>query len=397
MKKQLFWMIGAALALTSCSNDEQVAVNPVNEITFRTTVTRATEVKNIMQGDAEGAGFKVTAYFVHNDETSLHINDDIFKDEKSNGTYSGTTPHYWDVNDDAIVGQAWYPYVESTGAKLDDQASKSSSTSEYTFEYKFNVQSEIKNQVDFISANIDEKKNTSGLTATFEHNLSQVEIKAVLGEETPYSVKVKKVILGNVKIGSDDAKLTITGTKKDAAETAPFYTWTKKWTLDNNATGQYEMSTTDAVTLKKSSEEYTTSIMNDDKNQVLMLYPQDIKGWSSGTIDADATGTYIGLLVDIDHADGRPLYPEFASEEDRTDTGVAEGGYGWIYASVPNGTWESGKHYTYTLTFAPDAAGMTKDGTQVIGKGDLVTFTKVNVSDWEEGTSSDAGMDKRTE
>ena len=372
-------MIGAALALTSCSNDEQVAVNPGNEITFRPIVTRATQTTTI----DNAKGFMVTAYFINDlTQAALHIKEDQFTSKDEGVSFTGTVPHRWDVEDQTMVGQAWAAYDNDNAVKgvTLNQETTAEAVYPIKFTYTFAVEEEIQNQVDFISANVKATKDENaerGIQLNFAHNLSQIEIFAKK-TATNYNIKIKQVKLGNIKGGSAEftQEYTSAGWKKTGEKEGSWDLTQEEKTISSTYTITCEgnLSTTGLT------EE--TSLM--PSGQVWMLLPQELTKWESGLFK-DGTASYIALLVDIDHVEGGTgLYPEFTDEED-------SGGYAWIYVplTTTSYTWEAGKHYKYILNFTDDAAGYTHAGIPVIGSEE-VKFINVSVSPW--GTSTDEAI-----
>ena len=379
-------MFGAALALTSCSNDEQVAVNPGNEITFRTAVTRATETTAI----DNTKGFMVTAYFINDlTQAALHIKEDQFTSKDGGVSFTGTVPHRWDVEDQTMVGQAWAAYDNDNAVKgvTLNQETTAEAVYPIKFTYTFAVEEEIQNQVDFISANVKAMKSdnaASGIPLNFAHNLSQIEILAKK-TATNYNIKIKQVRLGNIKGGSaeftQEYTSTSAGWKKNGEKEG-------SWDLTKTISSTYTITCKDDLSTTGLTEE--TSLM--PSGQVWMLLPQELTKWESGLFK-DGTASYIALLVDIDHVEGGTgLYPEFTDEED------SEKGYAWIYVplTTTSYTWEAGKHYKYILNFTDDAAGYTHAGIPVIGSEE-VKFVGVTVSDWGTPENGDVEMTTPTD
>lgn len=376
MKKQLFWMIGAALALTSCSNDEQVAVNPGNEITFRTAVQTRTLSDSIYTTEKlQKRAFKVTAYFVDakNTHETAHIEDDIFTYNNDLMVYTGTKPHYWLPGVTSLEGQAWAPIS-------DEVTLTTNARGNYT--YTVAVNSTVKEQKDFITANITtENAGNPGenIALNFKHQLAQIVIN-VENKATDYTLKVKKARLGNVLTGADN-KNTFTITIEDAV--------TENWTvLDGSQKINYDSEETVPDNIITSSQNVMKT--SDGKDLVVMLFPQTIPtSWDSQkddlgtTLENNVEGSYIALLAQItETGTSTVLYPY--EPEDK----VSGDDWGWIVVPLSTNTisvWEKGKKYAYTLSFDDDAAGYKPNGSPVLGKP--IRFT-VNEFTWDENNSS---------
>ncbi len=228
----------------------------------------------------------------------------------------------------------------------------------------FSIPEEIADQVDFITANASgtrKDNETSGVELTFDHRLSQIELRAKSENDT-YTYKV---------IGARIGRVQYTGT---------FDFNTNQWTLDDWHDTAIYTSNCDTTTLTATP----VSIMGASGNAMLM--PQTLTPWSpTGDPDNVAREAYLSVLVNITRTDnGVQIYP-FPSESDFTFKPVRE--YGW--ASIPlSGTWEQGKKYIYTLDFTNGAGTIDPDdpypGTPIIG--DQIKFT-VQVNDWVDANT----------
>lgn len=375
MKKQLFWMFGAALALTSCSNDEQVAVNPANEITFRTAVPMRTLASDIYSSSGKSLDqFTVNAWIVEDGipTGTQHIQEETYKKNDEGTAYyiMGKDPHFWGVEDLSIIGEAY----------ASDYNITFSSSDKVTYEYTVKVADDIAQQKDFITAPIYSLKNEAkdGIALTFKHQLAKIGIKAK--NESEYAINIKEVRLGNVQVCQESSKLTVTLEESSASE--------KSAVWGDLTNGIYTVSGTWEV---KESE---ISLLNvEDDQQFFMLVPQTITAWDPVqskkdnkeiNVESDgseaATGAYIALLANIKHGDDFTVYPTGSDKEDG-------GEYGWVCVPVPTINWEANKQYNYLLTFSNEAVGCRKDGTAIMAGGGPLHFT-ASVSPWD-GDSND--------
>lgn len=407
MKKQLFWMIGAALALTSCSNDEQVAVNPANEITFRTTVPMRTLASNIYNGtniQLQTTGFYVDAWMVEKGsetEGVHHIQNEKYS-FKSDAYYIDATyqeagvnkePHYWSVDDESIWGEAW--------ASGYNDIKKVTSDKKTSYKYVVTVDKEIADQKDFITAPVYYKKANDSdvpdaIPLTFKHQLAKIGIKAK--NDSEYDIAIKKVVLGNIQVAGENPTLEVTLDESENVGKEKAQEGNLGWT--GLESGKYEVNFTSAKILNKKSETVPEmSILNETADgedganqQFFMLYPQEIKAWGEGTdaekvIDGSegnaASGAYIALLAKIQHnIEGEDPFTVYPTGED-IDKTEGEDQYGWVCVAVPTLTWNANKQYNYELTFKDNAIGYRKDGTPIVGTKQLsFTVTKVG---WDEG------------
>ncbi len=362
-KTPLFLMALSALALASCSEDEPVSVRQAtNEaISFRSGMgTRATETTNAnldkiyvtaVYGDStynssrQRTGFDYSLYF---------DNEEFDKGADSYFTAANGKKYAWLGDTQQINFFAYSPSQDELGADIITKDDNSGMTLE-----SFAVPENIADQVDFITANASGNKKsneTSGVELTFDHRLSQIEIRAK-SENQNYTVKVAGARIGRAQyMGTFDFN-------------------TNEWTLDDwHDTAIYD-TTCDTTTLAATP----VSLMGTAGNAMLM--PQTLTPWSpEGDPDNVAREAYLSVLVNITRTDnGVQIYP-FAEEVQYTHAPLRE--FGW--ASIPlAGTWEQGKKYIYTLDFT-NGAGHTDPDDPIPGKpviGEDIKFT-VNVTDW---------------
>ncbi|MDE5848733.1 MAG: fimbrillin family protein [Muribaculaceae bacterium] len=367
-KTPLFLLAVSAIALASCSEDEPVSVRQAtNEaISFRSAMgTRATETTNAnldrifvtaVYGDSVmGSGnakssFRNTLYF---------DNAEFDKGADSYFTAIAGKKYDWLAPTQKINFFAYSPSQDELGADIMMKEDNSGMTLE-----SFAVPEDISEQVDFITANASgtrEANETSGVELTFDHRLSQIEIRAK-SENDNYTYKV---------IGARIGRPQFMGT---------FDFNTNQWTLDDWHDTAVYTAACDTTTLSSDP----VSIMGASGNAMLM--PQTLTPWDSkNDPDNVAREAYLSVLVNITRTDnGIQIYP-FANESEFTHKPVRE--YGW--ASIPlSGTWEQGKKYIYTLDFSNGAGVIDPDdpypGEKIIGGP--IKFT-VKVNNWVDGNN----------
>lgn len=368
---RLLFIAAGALALASCSNDEPVSVRQLSDeaISFRSGMgTRASETTNAnidkifvtaVYGDSIGnkgaRTFKNTLYF---DNTEFDKGSDSFF------TAANGKKYIWLAPKQEIDFFAYSPSQDDLGADIVMKEDNSGMTLE-----SFSVPEDIADQVDFITANASgtrENNETSGVELTFDHRLSQIEIRAK-SENDSYTYKVAGVRIGRPQyMGTFDFN-------------------SNTWTLDDWHDTAVYTSYCDTTTLTSAP----VSIMGDSGNAMLM--PQTLTPWDyKGDPDNVAREAYLSVLVQISRTDnGVQIYP-YANESETTNHPVRE--FGW--ASIPLGaTWEQGMKYIYTLDFTNGAGHIDPDdpnpGTEILGKD--IKFS-VNVNPWVE-TDSDKTYD----
>ena len=359
----------AALSLASCAEDEPVSYNleNENEISFRPAMgSRASEVTN-----ANLQSFWVTSFI---GDTPYFNNVEFSKG--AGGFFNSVKPYYWPADTTSVE---FYAYSPSLAALFPDDITGddddgwhdfyNSEDAGLTFNatekklVNFMVSDSINKQVDFITAygKGNRKENESaGVELTFDHRLTQIEIRAK-SENPTYTFKVKGVRIGRVQyMGSFDFT-------------------TNAWTLDEWHDTQVCESSFPEVTLTADP----VSIMGPNGNA--MLLPQTLIPWNyTGDPDNAARGAYLSVFVQISTTEtGAVIYP-FPSDT-RLDPETKQlRKYAW--ASIPlSTTWEAGKKYIYTLDFTNGAGYIDPDdpnpGKPVLGEA--IKFT-VTVNPWTD-------------
>lgn len=348
MKKQLFLVVVAALAMASCSKDESTGINNGNAIDFRAAMqTRASETTTA----------NITNFFV----TALDKNDaNYFSDAeftKDGAFFTSTPAYYWPSDGSNLSFFAYSPSAADLGATVTINSTTKTLAD-------FQPATTIADQKDFITATAMGSKTdeAAGVALTFAHCLAQIEIKAK-NTNGGYVYKVQGVRIG-----------------QPVSQATTFDFGTSAWTLGTTKSN-YEVTYTSAKTLNATA----ASIMATDGNNA-MLIPQQLTAW---TPDSDKTntkkGAYIAVKVNITTTSGARVYP---------DASVGE--YDWV--AVPVGTnWVAGQKYVYTLDFSNGAGRVDpekpdptdpdpfKPGEDVLGSA--IKFT-VTVTPWTSASEN---------
>lgn len=336
MKKSFFLAAAAALAMTSCSNDEMTDINNGNTIGFRAaTQTRATETTT-----ANLENFFVTAF----KGTATYFNAVEFTKEGS--AFTSDPAYYWPGDNSELSFFAYSPKAEDLGGTLNIASSGITLSN-------FSPASEISDQVDFITATTTGKKseNEAGVELAFAHQLSQIEIKA----KNTNDAYVYKVV--GVRIGQPISNGTFEVNE-----------WKYGTTKSNYKANCMEVTLgSDAV-----------SLMGEGGNA--MLIPQQLVKWDSENDKTNETkNAYLAVNVQITTKDGVRIYPA------KTD-------YDWAAVGIDT-KWEAGKKYVYTLDFSKGAGNVDPEkptptdpddtfdpGDPILGSP--IIFVNVTVSEW---------------
>ena len=260
MKKQFLFIAVAALAMASCSKDEQTAVNRGAAIDFRGAMaTRATET--------------VTANLTDIFVTALDKNNaNFFTDEQFtkdvDNFFKSTTSYYW-PNDDSEL--KFFAYAPSSG----DLGGTVTITNATKTLADFSPKTTIADQKDFVSCQATGKKSvneSAGVALTFKHQLSQIEIKAK-NDQDAYRYKVVAV-----RIGQPVSKGT-------------FDFGTESWNLETDKVN-YTVPDFGEITLNGTPE----SLMG--MGGSAMLIPQQLTAWdAAGDKHNAGKGAYLAVKL----------------------------------------------------------------------------------------------------
>lgn len=304
MKKQLFLVVVAALAMASCSKDESTGINNGNAIDFRAAMqTRASETTT-----ANITNFFVTALDKNN---ANYFSDAEFT--KDGAFFTSTPAYYWPSDGSNLSFFAYSPSAADLGATVTINSTTKTLAD-------FEPATTIADQKDFITATATGSKTdeAAGVALTFGHRLSQIEIKAK-NTNDGYVYKVQ-----GVRIGQPVSKAT-------------FDFGTTSWQLGSVKTN-YEATYAGS---EKTLTGTAASIMAVEDDNA-MLIPQQLIAWTPDTDKTNTNkGAYLAVKVNITTKDGARVYPSV-------------GEYDWVAVAV-NTKWEPGQKYVYTLDFSNGA------------------------------------------
>ena len=310
MKKTAFLMGIAALAFASCAKDTVKEASQGMAIDFRVAAqTRAAETTT-----ANLSEFKVTAVSVNAEgaQTTNYFTDVTFA-KSDEGAFFFSNPAYYWPNEGSLAFVAWAP-VALTGVSVDNAAKTLAD---------FTPAAAVVNQVDFVAATASGSKanEANGVLLTFNHKLSQIQIKAKNAHEG-YTYTVKGIRISNV-VGQADFNFT-----------------TSAWDLtDAAATAQYQVDFAAPVVLGAEAVSLLPANIIVDEATVTsgsaMLIPQDLA--------EVAKSAAIELYVNVVSDGGSQVFPE--------DKGTIEAdgkAYGWMPVAIDT-KWVAGNSYLYTL------------------------------------------------
>ena len=330
------------MALASCAKDSVKEVNNGRAIDFRVaTQTRATETTTanlstfyVTAIDAKGSNYFTNAAFTKIEEY-----------------FSSSPAYYWPGDGSNLNFYAYAPAAETLGAIV--TINKTTKTLA-----GFSPAAEFADQKDFVTATATGSKanETTGVALTFDHQLTQIEVKARNANEA-YVYKIK-----GVRIAQPLSK-------------ANFDFTTKQWTPGTDK-AIYQVQYSNEITLNT----YGQCIMETEGDNA-MLIPQQLVAWDPENDKTNAKkGAYLSVYAQIETAEGSRVYPNVDGME-----------YAWL--AVPIDTkWEAGYKYVYTLDFT-NGAGYSDplDGPETGGSvlGGAIKFT-MEVNPWGDKSTMTA-------
>ncbi len=376
-KVKFFGMATLLFAVTACSSDELEMVNQGPEITFNTSVSRATEttVDKLDEFYVYGHGEGYTTLFID----GLKATRQSYDENKKSGYYTLSETKYWPNDVDKI--EFWA--VAGADAGIIDITPSNQSIKDFSPEsYDANTPNDNSGSAhkDLILAYTKATNNPS-VSLNFHHALSQISINATSGNTTAttsettsttttdesHVVKVKGAwivnALGKATVScSREGDVPVDGMEwgTPSGKTIYGYEFTTPIELDHTSKG-------------------LLSYGHDDSN--LMIIPQDISQWSLDKTNSTTTGAYILILcrvelkhkgtehtggsendIYVDEKNGyhyHQLFPYSKTWKEK------EYGYTCVPLNNPNEgetttskfNWEKGKKYTYTLNFCSNTSG----------------------------------------
>ena len=370
MKKSVLLMAAAtAIALSSCSSEETKDIaKSSSSITFRSAV------------GLNSRGAEVTTDNLKNIWVSAWTDaDQVFTDElfvKKDGTTefhcNKDEPYYWE-KDKNYTFMAFATGKDDKGGLTPNVSKTNITLTDYI------PGKDPANHMDLLAAQATgdiTQNGTTGVPLTFEHILSQIQVK-VKSENQDVKYVIRGVRISNVKGKGNYTYTPASLTQKHA------------WTVDQAS--QYISDKGIDIRLDGTDVDYKELLAG---NQSAMLLPQNVTAWD-GNVPAgpDATfdqvaGSYISLLINIQKKAKNGNWEQVYPKEATTDTKC-----GWVAVAIPTLNWESGKKYIYNLdlTFGAgvvdpvepgdiDKDQNKKPGEEILGKA---IYFKVDIKTWE--------------
>lgn len=339
--KKLFILIGAALALASCSRDISLNENKGNPINFSTEV--GTKANTLVTTDNLNY-FYATAITTNSEK---YFEKQYFE-KQTGGAFTSSPEYYWPGDGSKLT---FYSYA-STSKTSAEALAPVYEGGKYVIKGYVPV-TEVQLQEDLVYGfAIGDKTNESTpLTMEMSHALTKISLKAKNSNEG-YKYVVSGVRLGRV------------GSKGDFTFPTSLES-TGGWTLSEDKTSyDYDFSGS-PITLNGTAAELN------GPSAEFMIIPQQQTLWNCKGNGDDNNGSYLAVKVKITTKAGAQVYD------------------GWAAAPIGE-NWEQGNSYTYILDFSKgagyvDPTSETNPGMEILGEA--ISF-EVEVTGWSSGFSN---------
>lgn len=360
MKKLMYLLPFAALAMASCSSSEDVAQNvqtPSQELKFFPAVEGTT--RGAIETSSSISKFYL--YATGDLKTSATATDgteayspDWQAVTKNGSNWEPATKLYWAKDDEVVpAGPATGNFVAFANATKLADGTEHDGTG-ITSQLDIVIPTDLSKQKDLVVAYNSGLRTvfTSGVPLHFRHALSQVVVNATYANDADASlltngfpeldIKVKGVKFARLK---NQGTLNLPGTS-----TASGQTYEPVWG-SQSGTQEFAAAPASAVGLSSTAQFIDQSAANSP----LLLMPQTTAATTS-LATASVDGAYLMVEVDINEkTSGNDVYPQ------ENYTGNGDTGYAWIAVPVSI-DWKGGYKYTYTLNFSNIACGKAAPG-----------------------------------
>lgn len=332
MKKILFYACGAALALTSCSNEELVEVSSGDTITFRASMalndaSRGDDIhnNNIYQ-------FMSTAVEQSEGTGGNLFNNVIFR-KGTDGEFRSDKSYLW-YKDADLKFYAWSYYNRDKSDIVLSKIGDISINKEEAKIKNFSPQKDISDQIDLVGATAQEDYDgrIGAVGLNFDHLLSQIQVLAKTDNKT-YVFYVRGVKFCNVVSQGD----------YDFNNAA--------WTLKEDVISNYEVRYEDRIWLESEPKD----ISKLTQLGYAMLMPQTLAKWDvAADRHNENKAPYLAVLLQIRAIDtDLQVFPLTRLDASGNEV-YNEGKYAWACIPLDN-TWQPGHRITYILDFSHGA------------------------------------------
>ena len=291
MKKSLFILPFAALAMASCSNDEVVNQAVVDKtpsadnLKFQAVVQGSTRATSTTTATLDAFKVKIDGKFQKSEtNTELWTADQLQDITKagSSWVFPDGVEYWWADKSSPAKFTAWAPTTWANGQDLTDGGAS------------ITVDNDIKKQIDYLVAynqGIREDFD-AGVPINFQHVLSQIVIKALNKNPDDIVVEVAGMKLMNAK-NSNSVTLP---TKSTAAGTFSWDDYKPYASAPGTTTGTYTSVANDIIT--QSGATTLTSAATNLADPMLLM-PQQLTKCELDQQSTPMNGNYLAVLVRV--------------------------------------------------------------------------------------------------
>ena len=402
MKKKLFFLAVAAVALASCSNDETIASqanSEANAISFRPLVNGMTRAADINATSLQTSGFTVYAN-LYNTSTN-YFPETAFKWNSTTSTFNSDNKYYW-PSDGALD---FFAYANSKPEGHATQVTHTALTKVFTVTPDADAQYQTDLVVAFTtnksktgtydpsdvynasSGSKTSKYGANGVPLNFRHAGCKVAIKLYNSNKDNIDISVRDASICNVKNSGVFTFADATTDVNNADGTGTVLTLSTWADVVSPATTTTTYTQTDASTSKYNVVVGSAAQVGQD----WILIPQSFTyatTYSGSNVDDAFNGPCIKVNLKIqNHTNNAYIVGAASGTNEGYVTAM------WPLKSTPD-AWAIGKKYTYTVDLAgggyypANTAAGTGDALDPILDGAEIKFVTVTVDGWEtEGTS----------
>lgn len=362
MKKIMYLLPVAALAMASCSNDDNAGIEQsvqqlatADQLMIRPAVggasTRIAGYQSIQ--DLDKFYLDITGAFKTGENGTDQVNV-ISKELVNTNSFAlyaadNTSLYYWKDKDTKATFSAYAPTTIDWTQPITIDTDRSKQV-DYMVAYNEGVKSDFR----------------SGVPLNFQHVTSQINVLATNKDYDKVNISVRAIRFTNIRnkgVLSKPAVSTVNG----------IFSWEnyKPWSVNDASNVTFLTQFNDdenlpAITLSANAQ----NIMFGDNHYLL---PQQLTAATAPEItDLDAyqwttpvEANALAFLIKVTDVNGTAIYPTQSAMDAQTSSVT---GYAWAYVPVET-NWEPGKKYIYTVNFAKDAYGKV-DPDQVPGGTD---------------------------
>lgn len=366
-----------SLMLASCSGEEADEILKGDAISFNTSVSRATELTQ-----SNLAGFRV--YADADSYKNLFIDGAWAKREGTSNVFTLPTSYYWPQGVQKIRFWAYAPYNGPDAAQVLNPQFSVDEQKFGAYNPKTDLKEAGKEHNDIVVAYTEVTQaaaSGSSVELKFHHALSQIEVKAILGEGARKGIKADPdngvdkghegmiVYVKGAWIMNVAGSGTLSFNKQEDAKDNHIL-----WNADANIKGNYGRVTSKKMELDGVAGTPSGLIVNGADATLpysLMLIPQETEKYTFANENSAAKeGAYILVLCRVESVhmetnhDGKLPESVIVGEDNETHVHQMfpvsakfddkEFGYACVPIDI---NWKPGKKYTYTLQFCGTNSG----------------------------------------